>query len=262
MSGNTEAASLWADANVYVTDDLSATFPATVDDPFGEEWDLVGLLDGDDGFEESRSEDSNDFYAWGQVLVRTSKTNFSLTRKFTALEDNAVTAGIVYPGSTPEKIKVPRKHLFKIAFETIDDVKKKRLISTRYVEVSEIGNIKDSETDLTKYEITVKVFPTVDGDLFDVQTSSGTGAPTLVSIATTPATKSIVAGTYAPLVATATWSDTSTTDVSKQASWASSAPSKVTTDGAYIHALAAGTSNVTASYKGQNATTGVTVTAS
>jgi hypothetical protein len=262
MSGNTEAASLWADANVYVTDDLTAGLPPSIDEEFGEEWDLVGLLDGDAGFEEARSEDSTDFYAWGQVLVRTSKRNFSLTRKFTALEDNAVVAGIVYPGSTATKIRVPKKHLFKIAFETFDGEKKKRLVSTRYVEVSEIGTIKDSESELTKYEVTVKIFPTAEGDLFDVQSTGAAGGRELVSIAIAPQTKTIKVGEYSPLAATATYSDETTQAVTALAVWSSLDAAKVTADGHYIRGIATSTgTNVRASYKGQNAVCAVTVNA-
>lgn len=262
MSGNTEAASLWADANVYVTDDLSAELPPTIDDEFGDEWNLVGLLDGDAGFEEARSEDSSDFYAWGQVLVRTSKRNFSLTRKFTALEDNAIVAGIVYPGSTATKIRVPKKHLFKIAFETFDGEKKKRLVSTRYVEVSEIGTIKDSESELTKYEITVKIFPTAEGDLFDVQSTGAAGGRELVSIEVSPKTKTIKVGEYAPLAAVATYTDQTTQTVTSLAAWSSLDASKVVVDAHFVRGVAISAStNVRAAFKGQNAVCAVTVNA-
>ena len=89
MSGNPDKASIWGDADVYVGPTTAPT-PATENDPFSGEWELVGLLDGEAGFEESRSQDSTDHYAWGGLLIRTSRRNFVLTRKFVALEDNAV----------------------------------------------------------------------------------------------------------------------------------------------------------------------------
>jgi len=74
VAGDPTNASLWTDADVYVGP-LSATNPATIDDPFGVDWGLVGLLDGDEGFSESRDEDKDDKYAWGGILVRTSRAH-------------------------------------------------------------------------------------------------------------------------------------------------------------------------------------------
>ena len=73
MAGDPSNARLWADADVYVSFDTEAANPADVDTPFGGDWDLVGLLDGDDGFTESRDEDVEDLFAWGGILVRTAR---------------------------------------------------------------------------------------------------------------------------------------------------------------------------------------------
>jgi hypothetical protein len=259
MSGNPEKASIWGDADVYVGPD-TATIPGSIDEPFGSEWELVGLLDGDAGFEESRSMDTSDFFAWGGLLIRTSRRNFVLTRKFTALEDNAATAGLVWPGSGPGERVIPNlQHRFKIGFQTYDGLKVKRVISSLVAQVDEVGTIKDAESELTKYEITVKIYPTGEGKLFDVQPIDG--APTVVSIATSPQTKSLKVGEYAPLSAVATLSDSSTRDVSAFAVWQSSATTRVATDGKFIRGVAVGTANVTATYLTRTATTAVTVTA-
>jgi len=60
----------------------------------------VGLLDGDQGFEESRSEDVKDHFAWGGILVATTRSKFKLEKKFTVLEDNVQTRALIWPGST------------------------------------------------------------------------------------------------------------------------------------------------------------------
>jgi hypothetical protein len=261
MSGDTEKASIWGDADVYVTDDLDAPIPDTIQDAFNESWDLVGLLDGDAGFEEERSEDTSDKYAWGSILVRTQRSNFSLTRKFTALEDNPVVNGLLWPGSTATKRRVPRRHKFKIAFHTRDGIKEKRVISTLYAEVSNVGTIKDSETDLTKYEITVKIYPTAEGDLFDVQ-GDEQAAGTLLAVALNPATKAVKVGEYsAPLVATATYSDGTTRNVSHLVTWGTLAAAKATVDHGYVHGVAVGTAKITATLRGQSAVCDVTVSA-
>ncbi len=261
MSGEPDNASIWNDADVYIGD-VTAVLPADIDTPFDGTWDLVGLLDGDAGFEEDRSWDSSDFFAWGNLLIRTSRKNFVLTRKFTALEENAVTTGLVWPGSVSGERAVPRaNHRFKAAFETTDDGvnKKKRVVTRKHAEVEEVGTIKDSESDLTKLEITVKIYPDADGILFDVQPDDNIA--TLVSVAVNPATKNTNVGAYSPIVLTATYSDATTKDVTAAALWASSAPSKATVDRGYVKGVAVGTANVTGTFRGQSATCAVTVAA-
>lgn len=259
MSGDPTNANIWGEADVYVGP-LDATNPSDIDDDFGDDWGLVGLLDGDAGFEEDRSRDSSDFFAWGQLLIRTSRRNFALTRKFTALESNAVVAGLVWPGSGPGQRMVPKANAsFKIAFQTWDGDIKKRVISSLRMEVEEVGAITDKESDLTKYEITVKIYPTAEGQLWDVQGDDElAGVLTIVSLSA-PATKAVAVGAYQPIAYTATWSDASTTDVSGSVHTVSSALPKATVDRQYVHGVAAGTSNITGSYRGQNAVTAVTV---
>lgn len=259
MSGNPDKASIWGDADVYIGD-LTAPNPATELDPFGAAWGLIGLLDGDAGFEESRSRDSTDFFAWGSLLIRTSRKNFVLTRKFVALEDNPIVRKLVWPGSGPNTRVVPKaNYRFKIAFDTFDGDKRKRVISRRFAEVEEIGTIKDSESELTKYEITVKIYPDSSGVLFDVFPTDD--APTLVSLAVTPATKALTTGAdkFAKLTATATYSDGSTRDVTASSVWTSATPAKATVDRGYVAPVAAGTANVTAAFAGMSSTCAVTV---
>lgn len=260
MSGDSDNAHIWADADVYVGP-LTATIPADGDTPFDGTWDLVGLLDGDAGFEEDRARDTSDFIAWGQILVRTSRRNFVLTRKFTALETNATVAGLIWPGSGPGNRKVPDPNAkFLIAFETWDGDTHKRTISALRMEVEEVAAITEQDSDITKYEITVKIYPTSDGTLWIIQGDDelASDAPTLVSI-TTAATHALAVGAYWPIAVTAHWSDASTSDVSHLATLVSATPAKATVDRGYVFGVAAGTSNVTASYQGQNAVTAFTV---
>lgn len=260
MSGDPTKASIWNDADVLIAP-IGSPQPANINTPFSAAWQLVGLLDGDDGIAESRDMSSDDFFAWGSILVRTARRQFVLTRKFTALEDNAVTAGLVWPGSSETERFVPNlNHRFLIAFETWDGDKKRRVISTLAAEVEEVGDITDTESDLTKYEITVKIYPNADKKLFDIQSSDALA--TLSSVSVTPATTSIVVGAYRPLAVTANFSDGSTSDVSNLATFDSSNASKATADGKYVKGVAAGTANVTATYQGRTGTSAVTVTAS
>src|SRR6478609_8963943 len=108
MSGNTANARLWTDADVWVASSLATANPADGNTPFGAGWNLLGLLDGDDGIPETRDEDTDDKYAWGGILVRTSRAHFKLTKSFSALEDNAYTRSLLWPGSTTTQIVVPK----------------------------------------------------------------------------------------------------------------------------------------------------------
>jgi hypothetical protein len=179
MAGDSSNASVWPDADVYWTTNLDATNPATVDDPFGVDWDLVGLLDGDAGFVQTRDEDTNDLYAWGGILVRTTRQHFKQTVTFTALEDNDTTRGLIYPGSAAGEIVVPRPQLYpgKIAFETREGTKVRRLISAFKAEVSINGDITDAEGDMTRYELVATVFPDAETDpptlFIEKKTASG-----------------------------------------------------------------------------------------
>lgn len=258
MSGNPDKASIWNDADVYVAP-VGTANPIDIDAPFDDNWGLVGLLDGDAGFEEARSQDSSDFFAWGQILIRTTRKNFVLTRKFTALEENAVTIGLVWPGSGPGERVVPKPTQWKAAFQTTDEAvgKTKRVITRKHAEVDDVGTIKDSESDLTKFEITLKVYPDGNGVLFDVQPEDDT--VTLTSVAVSPATKALAVGDYAPLSAIATYSDASTKDVTAAAVWTSATPAKATVDRGYVKGVAVGTSDVTATFGGFSGVCTVTV---
>lgn len=168
MAGDPTKASLWLDADVYVGG-VTAADPTTVDDEFGSDWDLVGLLDGDDGFTEVRNEDVGDHYAWGGIIVRTSRKHFKLQKKFTALENNDVTRDLIWPDSPPGQIVVPRPKRIKIAFETREEDVVHRLICAHEAEVAVDGDIKESEAELTKYALIATIFPTGDGVLFTEQ---------------------------------------------------------------------------------------------
>lgn len=171
MSGDPSKASLWADADVYLADDLTVANPATVDAAFGVGWGLVGLLNGEDGIEEGREEDKSDYFAWGGILVRTSRKNFKMTKKFTALEDNPLVRRLVYPGSTATQIVVPKQGFHKLAFEVREGDRIERLITRYRAQVDEVGTIKDAEDDLKAYEITAVIFPDAGGVLFDRQST-------------------------------------------------------------------------------------------
>lgn len=178
MAGNPELASLWPDADVY-TAPLGTSLPATVDDDFPAGWDLVGLLDGEEGFAHSREESVEDLFAWGGVLVRRSRRNFKATVKFVALEDNDVTRELIWPGSSATSIVVPTPQRILIAFEAREGAKVQRLISAYQAEVEVDGDIVDNESALTKYGLIATIYPDAGQnppELFVRQFDDGTGS--------------------------------------------------------------------------------------
>ncbi|QCX81048.1 Bacterial Ig-like domain (group 2) [Streptomyces sp. YIM 121038] len=256
MAGDPTKANLWIDADVYVSWNLSATLPANAEAAFSSDWKLIGLLDGDEGFPESRDEDSDDKFAWGGMIVRTSRNHFKLTKSFTCLEDNEWTRKLVWPGSTATQIKVPRPERVLVAFETREGEKIRRLITAQYAECSLDGDHGENETDLESATIAATIFPTAEGWLFNRQDT-----PVLSSISVTPATLTVADGEISALMATATYSDASTADVTATASWVSSNPAKATVSAGFVTGVDPGSSTVTATYQGQSDTCAVTVTA-
>lgn len=169
MPADPANARLWINADVYVTFDLAAVVPATEATVFAATWNLIGLLNGDDGFTEARSEDVSDSYAWGGILMRTARKNFKLTKSFTAFESNAVVNRLRYPGSTTTAIKVPKIEKVKIAFETRDGAIIRRVISSNYAEVAVDGDVGENESDVASVKFVATIFPLATGELFTVQ---------------------------------------------------------------------------------------------
>lgn len=159
MAGDPTKAAIWPDADVYVGA-LDATNPASASNPFNSDWDLVGLLDGETGFGNTREEEVTDLFAWGGTIVRTARRRFKMSRTFTLLEDNYVTRELIWPGSTETQLFVPRPQRIKIAFEVREGQHVQRLISTDIgAEVSVDGDYADTENDLTRYPMRAIIYP-------------------------------------------------------------------------------------------------------
>jgi hypothetical protein len=184
MSGNATNTHIWDNADVYIAPE-GTEGPTDLTTAWAADWHAAGLLDGDEGFTESRSEDTSDKYAWGGLLYRHTRSHHKRTIKFVALEDNDVVFGLREPGSTrttasgvrTSVIKVPSDHRFAIGFETHDGDRVRRRIASA-ASVTDLGDIKDSESDPTVYEFTVVIYPDADGTLWtDIETDpAGSGS--------------------------------------------------------------------------------------
>lgn len=173
MAGNPKATQLWQGADVYIAPAGTAG-PTDLDTDWAPAWQAVGLLDGEEGMTEAREAETGEHYAWGGILYRRTASKHKRTFKFIALEDNLVTFGLVNPGSErttadgvrTSKVKNPLTGVqFAIGHNLVDGDKIKRR-TAKTAEVTEVGEIKESETEPTVYEITVVVFPESDGTLY------------------------------------------------------------------------------------------------
>ncbi|GAA0627337.1 hypothetical protein HPO96_36985 [Kribbella sandramycini] len=182
MAGDPTKVGLWVNADVYIGA-VGVTMPTDTATPLDAGLKAVGLLSGDEGFTESRDEESNSYYAWGGLLVRKQKSKHERKIRFVCLEDNATTFGLVNPGSTrgaadvdgdvTSTIKVPTTSELAIVFELRDGDKIKRRCVKRCT-VDEVADITDSESDMAVYDITVALYPESDGTLYTEISNDGT----------------------------------------------------------------------------------------
>lgn len=265
MAGDPSNAAVWANADVYIGG-LDANIPSG-GDPFDDSWDLVGLLSGDDGFTEKMAINSKDFYAWGGILVATTRNQFKLTRMFTALEDNQTVFDLWYPGHTvvfddsngyEGDVYVPDLQAkFRIGFETRTGSTVKRVISTNYAQVDDRGDNKEGEQDMASRPATVAIYPDNTGRLFHTYRGA-TVAVTSIASAPTTVAKAVAASQQ--LTITATMADMTTAVVTGEATYSSSDPSKATvSNDGLVTGVASGTATITVTYGGKTTTVAATI---
>jgi hypothetical protein len=171
MAGDIANPRIWEGADAYVAT-YGATAPTDVATAWGVEWSPLGLLS-EDGASETRSQDQTDHYAWGGILVRTTKSKYKRTMKITCLEDNLTVFGLVNPGSTTDTdetgittrtIKTPTADPRAFGLELRDGTLTRRRIIPKG-EVVEIGEVKFADSEMTGFELTINIYP-VDGVLY------------------------------------------------------------------------------------------------
>lgn len=197
MPGNPLAVDIWDNADVWIHRatkgdgtpwTLAEIKPASVDQAFedvsGAEWELVGLLNGEDGFPETVQFDESSYNAWGYGEILKSFRNRRLERKFTALERNAVTEYLESPGDTSDYVIDAKPARVFIGFETrTDDGKVKRRITTVPATVKS-GGRTDNEQDMASVEYTASIFPDAQKRRFLKQETGQTHAYAITMTAT------------------------------------------------------------------------------
>lgn len=115
---------LWKDAEVWVSDSEDATVAS--DGTFGAVWAFVGLLAEGSAVGREQDADRNDINSFGGKKQMTDVVFRKDTRTFDAIEDNATTYELLWPGSTYVENGVsvkmtPREAASKVvAFKTVN----------------------------------------------------------------------------------------------------------------------------------------------
>ncbi|MEV0267721.1 hypothetical protein AB0H43_03015 [Hamadaea sp. NPDC050747] len=172
MSGDPTKVDFWSGADVYIAP-LGSTVPTDLETDWAAAWKPAGLLDGDEGFTWEREVDTADFFAWGGIHVKTTKSKHKRTVTVVMLEDNDVTFDVINPGSTrttalgvtTSVVKVPESKEFMIGFEMNEgDLRKRRWV--KRAAVQSVAEIKESESNPTVYTPTIVLYPEADKTLF------------------------------------------------------------------------------------------------
>lgn len=190
MAGNVANPRIWVNAEVY-TAPLGTTAPTDVVTAWAAAWLDLGLLS-EDGMTESRTEDTTDHYAWGGVLVRTTRSKHKRTFTVTCLEDNAVLFDVLNPGSTDvnsaggagqppagtvtRTVKVPTPDPRAFGFEMRDGAVTKRIIVPRG-EIVAVGDSTASDASMHMKELTINVYPSSTGTLYTEITNDPQAVP-------------------------------------------------------------------------------------
>jgi hypothetical protein len=171
MSGDTENPRIWLNGDVRVAD-VGSTAPTDTDTAWAGAWEALGLLS-DDGMIESRNNSTQDHYAWGGILIRTTRNQHMRTFRVTALEDTPVVRDLVDPGMTAAEsdgvttrtVKVPTSNRKAFGIETTDGEITRRIVIPRG-EVIEVADVNAQDDDMQMFEMTIHVYPDSDGVLY------------------------------------------------------------------------------------------------
>lgn len=175
MAGDAANVHIYEDAPDIYAGPVGTTGPTDLTTALNAAFDPVGLLDGDEGLTEGRATgDTTEIRAWGGALIKVTKGTHTRTFRAVLLEDNAITFGLVNPGSTSStttgvttrvvKVPVANEKAFVIELSEGGDVTKRVHIPRG--EITEIGDIVSGPDDPTAYDVTITVYSDSGGILY------------------------------------------------------------------------------------------------
>lgn len=172
MSGDVANPRIWEGCSVYHAP-VGTAGPTDVTTDLNAAFEDLGLLSDETGMVESRSETVTDHYAWGNILVRTTRSKHKRTLRVAFLEDNPSVFEVINPGSltytaggtTIRTVKRPESYPRAWVLETTDGTNVRRRHIPRG-EVIEVADIEHSEDSMTMFEATISVYPDADGVLW------------------------------------------------------------------------------------------------
>lgn len=172
MAGNTDNPRIWVNADVYVGA-VGSTQPTDTTTALNAAFNAIGLL-GEDGMTESREDEVTDHFAYGGILVRTTRSKHKRTFTVIALENNQYVFDLVNPGSTrtddgttaTDTVYVPNSPNPKcVILHLVDgDVIKRRVIPE--CEVTEVGDVQIADNAMETRELTFTIYPDANGVLY------------------------------------------------------------------------------------------------
>lgn len=174
---NPDASHIWDEAEAYILPksalagapiEGSAFEPTSVNEDFTTlGWLFVGLIDAKKGIPRKPEGEFKEFDAFGFAAYRSKFTKGKLSTGFTCLEDNAVTAGIVLPGSTSDKVGIPKDLQYYVLYRTIDTGfadKVEMSLRPATLELTDHSGAVEGEQEM--YEFTVHHSPDANKDIF------------------------------------------------------------------------------------------------
>jgi hypothetical protein len=187
-----DKAEVWIALKSEVTD-LTKLTPANISDDLAKlGWSFVGLIDDRKGIPLTPSGEVKEYNAFGYPAFRMKFRKGKLTTGFTTFELNDATKKIVLPGSTPNKMGIPKNTQIYVLYRFIDeDVTggHRAWMSLRpaLAELKSHGGIIDGE--LSYAEIVVHHSPDANQDVFLTF-----GGPAAAALPAAPATKTFTIG--------------------------------------------------------------------
>lgn len=177
MSGDTADVRIWQGADVSCAA-VGSTAPTNVATALDAAFDVLGLLS-EDGITEARTEEQTDHFAYGSILVRTTRRKHVRTFKVVALENSLLVAQLADPNSTATtasgvtKLVVSPPSAVTNTKAWVIEKTDGALIERIYVpkgEVVSVGDVLTSDNEMAKKELTIKVYgstySSVDGVLY------------------------------------------------------------------------------------------------